>query len=103
MFQFKDKEFYKRMLNDETSPEEIKEHLIRNYSVYDLADALTDTIIQDIEFDKNTIILSNKQSQLLEILLSRLIREKHTGLGRKPKSKKYLEARENINPDLFIK
>ncbi len=103
MFQFKDREFYKRMLNEEVSQEEIKEHLIRNYSVYDLADALVDTIVQDIECSRNQIIISAKQSQIIEALLGRIIREKHTGLGRKPKTKKYLDAREDINPDLFNK
>ena len=103
MFQFKDKDFYKRLLNNEISPEALKEHLMRNYSVFDLSDALADYLLEDIECTRNQIILSPKQSQILEILLSRIVREKHTGLGRKPKTQKYLEAREDINPDLFSK
>lgn len=103
MFTFKDREFYKRMLNNEISPEEIKEHLVRNYSAYELADSLADYLIEDVECSRNQIVISAKQSQIIELLLSRIIREKHTGLGRKPKTKKYLDQREDINPDLFIK
>ena len=103
MFNFKNKDFEKRLRADEVSPEELKEHLVRNYTAFELADALADYLIEENACEQNKIILSTKQSQILEILLGKLIREKHTGLGRKPKSKKYLEAREDINPDLFIK
>lgn len=103
MFNFKNKDFEKRLRSDEVSPEELKDHLVRNYTAFELADALADYLIEENVCEQNKVILSAKQSQILEILLGKLIREKHTGLGRKPKTKKYLEAREDINPDLFIK
>ena len=103
MFTIKDKDFYKKLLNDEVSPEQLKEYLVRNYSAYDMADALADYVIEEVECSKNQIILTTKQSQIIELLLGRIVREKHTGLGRKPKTKKYLDAREDINPELFMK
>lgn len=103
MFTFKDSQFEKKLRAGEVSPEELKEHLMRQYSVFDLADALADYLIEENECIKNQVILTPKQSQIIEILLSRIVREKHTGLGRKPKTQKYLEAREDVNPDLFIK
>ena len=103
MFSFKDVQFEKKLRAGEVSPEQLKEHLVRYYSAFDLADALADYLIEENECVKNQIVLTAKQSQIIELLLSRIVREKHTGLGRKPKSKKYLDAREDINPDLFIK
>ena len=103
MFEFKDKDFYKKLLSGEVSSEQLKDHLIRNHSAYELADALCDYLIEELEFSKNKIVLTNKQTQLLEILLGKIARPVNEGLGRKPKTVKYLEARENINPDLFIK
>lgn len=103
MFSFKDLQFEKKLRAGEVSPEQLKEHLVRYYSAFDLADALADYLIEENECVKNQIILTAKQTQIIELLLSRIVREKHTGLGRKPKTQKYLEAREDINPDLFIK
>ena len=103
MFAFKDNTFEKKFRNGEVSPEQLKEHLMRNYSVFDLADALADYLIEENEFVKNKIVLTNKQTQLIEILMGKIARPVYEGKGRKPKTAKYLEARENIDPDLFIK
>ena len=103
MFQFCDPTFEKRFRNNEVSPEQLKEHLMRNYSVFDLADALTDYLIEENEFVKNKIVLTNKQTQLIEILMRKIARPVYADKGRKPKTSKYLDAREDINPDLFVK
>lgn len=103
MFTFKNKDFYKSLLSNDVSPEELKDHLVRNYSAYELADALADFLIEELEFTRNKIVLTNKQTQLIEILMGKIARPVYEGKGRKPKTAKYLDAREDINPDLFIK
>lgn len=96
-------EFAKRFRDGEVTKDELKEHLVRNYSVYDIADELANFLIEDNEFKRNQVILSPKQVQLIEVLFKKLAREKYTDKGRKPKTDKYLSQREDINPELFMK
>ena len=96
-------DFARRFRNGEVTRDELKEYLVRNYSVYDIADELAGFLIEDNEFKRNQIILSPKQEQIIKVVLSKIARPKNVELGRKPKTEKYLSQREEINPELFVK
>ena len=101
--EIRDKVFAQRYRDGLVTVDEMKDHLVRNYSVFDLADELAGYLIEDSEFKRNQIILSPKQEQLFKLVLGKIVRPKNVDLGRKPKTEKYLSQREDINPDLFRK
>lgn len=67
--EIRDKVFAQRYRDGLVTVDEMKNHLVRNYSVFDLADELAGYLIEDSEFKRNQIILSPKQEQLLKVLL----------------------------------
>lgn len=99
--EIKDKTFDKRLDDNQVSPEELTEYLVRNYSVYELANELAGYVIEDRQYENNMIILSPVQDQLLERLFNKLIRLKHLDKGRKAKTEKYLRQRETLDDGLF--
>lgn len=97
----KHKEMDRRLSENLVSPEELAEYLVKNYSVFEIANELAGYLIEDRQYANNMIILSPQQDQLLERLLNRLIRLKHLDKGRKPKTEKYLKQRETLDDGLF--
>lgn len=99
--EIKDKAFDKRLDDNLVSPEELTEYLVRNYSVYELANELAGYIIEDKQYANNRIILSPVQDQLVERLFNKLVRLKYVDKGRKPKTDRYLKERETLEDSLF--
>ena len=99
--EIRNKEFDRRLDDNQVSPEELTDYLVRNYSVYELATELAGYLIEDRLYANNMIILSPQQDQLLERLFNKLMRLKHLDKGRKPKTEKYLKQREEIDTNLF--
>ena len=101
MLEIKDVEFSRKLRNNEVSPEELRDYLLKNFSVFELADELAGYLLEDLQYANNMIILTPVQDQLLERLFNRLIRLKHLDKGRKPKNEKTLKEREAIDEGLF--
>lgn len=92
--EFKDPTFAKRFRANEVSPEELKDYLMRNYSVFELADALAEYLIEDRLYMANRIVLTPAQQQMLQVMFKRVSRPLNADKGRKPKNEKTLVKRE---------
>ena len=98
---WKNKDFEKRFRADMVPAEELKEYLVRNYSVFELADELSSYLIEDNLLANNRIILSPKQEELLKIMFDRIARRRYVDKGRKPVNAKTLAERESLDAELF--
>ena len=92
-----DKNIKDRLEAGEISKKDLTEYLVRKHSVFEIAEIVAEHLIEDSLYKANEIILTPKQHQLLLNVLGKITRPLNTNLGRKPKTKKYLEAREGLN------
>ena len=99
--EIKDRNIDRQLDENLIAPEKLAEYLVRNYSVYELADELAGYIIEDRQYRNNMVILSPVQNQLLERLLGKLVRQKYVDKGRKPKTDRYLKERDTLDEKLF--
>lgn len=99
--ELRNKDIATRLQNAEVSPEELTEYLVKNYSVYEIANELAGYLIEDALYEANRIILTQAQDQLVERLWNKLVRLKRTDVGRKAKTEKYLRQNRGIDEGLF--
>ena len=97
----KNKELDRRLSENLVSPEELTEYLVKNYSVFEIANELAGYMIEDRQYANNMIILSPVQDQLIERLFGKLVRLKYVDKGRKPKTDRYLKERNTLDEGLF--
>ena len=97
----KNKEMDRRLSENLVSPEELTEYLVKNHSVYEIANELAGYLIEDALYEANRIILTQAQDQLVERLWNKLVRLKRTDVGRKAKTEKYLKQNRGIDEGLF--
>ena len=99
--ELRNKELARRLNDGLVSPEELKDYLVRNYSVFELADELAGYLIEDILCESNRVILTATQAQLMERMFSKLVRLKRTDVGRKARTEKYLRQNRGVDESLF--
>lgn len=99
--ELRNKDIARRLLESTISPEELTEHLVKNYSVYEIANELAGYLIEDSLYEANRIILTQAQDQLVERLFNKLVRMKRSDVGRKAKTEKYLRQNRGIDEGLF--
>lgn len=99
--ELRNKDIARRLLESTISPEELTEHLVKNYSVYEIANELAGYLIEDSLYEANRIILTQAQDQLVERLFNKLVRLKRSDVGRKAKTEKYLRQNRGIDEGLF--
>lgn len=85
----------------EITKKELTDYLVRNHSVFDIVEDLASVLIENAQYDANMIILTPKQHQLLLSVLGKITRPLNTNLGRKPRTKKFIEARV-VNTDKSV-
>lgn len=95
------KDIKNQLREGKITKKELVDHLVRNHSVFDIADELAVYLIESAQCEANMIILTPKQHQLLLKVMGKITRELHTDLGRKPKSEKRLKQRE-VNTDQSV-
>lgn len=99
MIAINDKGLQDKLKSGTIKRSELTNYLVRNVSVYAIADELAGNIIEDALCENNMIILSQAQYQLLSHLLGKLVRLKRTDVGRKAKTEKYIRQNQGVNID----
>lgn len=99
MITINDKGLQDKLKSGTIKRSELTNYLVRNVSVYEIADELAGHIIEDALCENNMIILSQAQAQLLSHLLGKLVRPKRTDVGRKARTEKYIRQNQGVNID----